>query len=178
LADVESVLASLKESSRRHDDESRRVSDEVRQFRDLIPKALDVQKESVDARLRELGAELKSLKTLVSNRLGAGAGVSRAGSSVDGFGPKGLEPSADKSATSRSSHSRDVSEAGQDAAGVGGEDRSASAPNREENSSPYGRIVNGRAAIPAWQLAASKKSQDEKERKDTSDSGTVTEVNA
>ena len=72
LGEVESVLTSLKESSKRQGDDNRRIEDDVRGLRDLIPKAMDAQKESTDNRLRELSTELKSLKTLVGNRMGAG----------------------------------------------------------------------------------------------------------
>jgi peroxin-14 len=72
LGEVESVLTSLKESSKRQGDDNRRIEDDVRGLRDLIPKAMDAQKESTDARLKELSTELKSLKTLVGNRMSAG----------------------------------------------------------------------------------------------------------
>src|SRR5690348_9602471 len=70
LGEMESVLASLKESSKRQGEYNRRIEDDVRGLRDLIPKALDDHKETTDNRLKELSTELKSLKTLVGNRMG------------------------------------------------------------------------------------------------------------
>lgn len=55
----------------------------------------------------------------------------------------------------------------------------APAPDRTQSSSPYGRAAGGRAAIPAWQMAAAKKSQADAaavDKKDTSESGTVAEA--
>ncbi|RPB11581.1 hypothetical protein P167DRAFT_507582, partial [Morchella conica CCBAS932] len=72
LAEVESVIQSLKDAGKRREDESKRVGDEVRGLRDLIPKALEGQKESQKKALEDLGSELKSLKQLVMNRTGAG----------------------------------------------------------------------------------------------------------
>ena len=53
LGEMESVLASLKESSKRQGDDNRRIEDDVRGLRDLIPKAMDAQKENTDIRLKE-----------------------------------------------------------------------------------------------------------------------------
>ncbi|KAL9078548.1 MAG: hypothetical protein Q9157_002539 [Trypethelium eluteriae] len=50
----------------------------------------------------------------------------------------------------------------------------SSLPDRTSHSIPYNRFP-GRAAIPAWQMSASKKSQDGSEKKDTSESGTIEE---
>ncbi|KAK2750973.1 peroxisomal membrane protein pex14 [Myotisia sp. PD_48] len=72
LRQVEDVVAELKSSSRRRDDDTRRISDEVRSLKDGIPKAIEGAREGNEKRLRELNAELKSLKVLLSNRLGPG----------------------------------------------------------------------------------------------------------
>ncbi|KAL7272951.1 peroxisomal membrane protein pex14 [Rhizina undulata] len=72
LAEVESVVQSLKDAGKRREDESKRVGDEVRGLRDLIPKALEGQKESQKKALEDLQSELKSLKQLVMNRTNAG----------------------------------------------------------------------------------------------------------
>ncbi|KAL9096682.1 MAG: hypothetical protein Q9165_001170 [Trypethelium subeluteriae] len=50
----------------------------------------------------------------------------------------------------------------------------SSLPDRTSQSIPYNRFP-GRAAIPAWQMSASKKNQDSSEKKDTSESGTIEE---
>ena len=71
LKDVESLVSDLKSSSRRRDDETRRINDEVKSLKEAIPKALEGAREGNENRLKELGTEVKSLKVLLSNRLGA-----------------------------------------------------------------------------------------------------------
>ncbi|KAF2086774.1 hypothetical protein K490DRAFT_43685, partial [Saccharata proteae CBS 121410] len=177
ISEMETVINSLKDSFMRRDADSRRLDDDVRGLRDLIPKALDAHKESTDNRLKDLSTELKSLKTLVGNRVGASAtspagrgtpaGVNMFGSqgtaSVNGSGP----------ATPTSTQLQDAPVATSGVGGVDGQEN-ASAPDRNQASSPYGRLASGRAKIPAWQMAASKSKQEDK--KDTSESGTVTEA--
>lgn len=185
LGEMESVLASLKESSKRQGDDNRRIEDDVRGLRDLIPKAFDAQKESTDTRLKELSTELKSLKTLVGNRMGAGAprpptttpsyyglGQSQAPTpSINGTpaaSTPAQQPTPVATPGEQSSTSATDGQSNNNTA-------TSSTPAPEKSvSSPYSRMTNGRAAIPAWQMAAAKKSEDAK--KDTSESGTVTDA--
>ena len=184
LADVESVLASLKEAARRQDNDNRQVGDEMKGLRALIPKALEAQKESSDARLKELGTELKSLKTLVANRMGAGIAGPRPGVGGEAVGAKGGSGAGSLHTTTQQSPASagPNGTAGTNGTNVGlssdGQVGSVSSPGREHTSSPYGRLTGGRAAIPAWQMAAAKKNSELEETKDTSESGTVTEVDA
>lgn len=193
LEDLEDTIKLMKEADRRRDDDARRNADEIRGLRDLIPKALDANKETQEQRLRELGTELKSLKTLVGNRVGtaarpgesaAGAGALRAQSSgvystqqpVQGTGTpvNGVPQTPSVAQTSTPAPAVD----GQ-AAGSGSATTTATAGSDiARTSSPYGRLTNGKAAIPAWQMAASKKSEEENKKTDTSESGTVTEATA
>jgi len=172
LEEMELVLGSLKEASKRQGDDNRRIEDDVRGLRDLIPKALEAHRETTDGRLKDLGTELKSLKTLVGNRMGAGAArpPSAAGnvlgssassaSAVNGASTPAPAPTATETPSTGSAAQPTPAAA------------PASTPDR--SSSPYGRLANGRAAIPAWQMAAAKKKEEEK--KDTSESGTVAEA--
>lgn len=182
---MESVLASLKESSKRQGDDNRRIEDDVRGLRDLIPKAMDAQKESTDIRLKELSTELKSLKTLVGNRMGTGAprvpstpqsfyGMNQSQAANINQTPSAptpvqqATPVATPSEQTNGSSSTDAPTANNNAA-------PAITPVPEKSASlPYGRLANGRAAIPAWQMAAAKKNEESK--KDTSESGTVTDA--
>lgn len=180
LNDLETTLAGLKESDRRRDDDARRTADEVRGLRDLIPKALEANKESQEQRLRELGTELKSLKTLVGNRVNgprpgesaAGAGALRAQSGIYGGaqqpqqtpqqpvnGPNGTAAAAASTTEGTGSSTAPTTNGVSDAT----------------KSPSYNRFTGGKAAIPAWQMAAQKKTDDEK-KADTSESGTVTET--
>lgn len=203
ISEMESVLASLKESNKRRDDDARRTEDEIRGLRALIPKAMEAQKESQDARLKELGTELKSLKTLVGNRVGGGAGAGApstgaparpyqsVGAGVNMFGAQGtastningspaVAASPTPAASGAAGGSNDGAE-GQSGSTSASTPSPAAAPDRTQSSSPYGRLAGGRAAIPAWQMAAAKKSQADAaatEKKDTSESGTVTEASS
>lgn len=191
LGEMESVLASLKESSRRQGDDNRRIEDDVRGLRDLIPKAMDAQKESTDTRLKELSTELKSLKTLVGNRMGSGA--PRPPTTTPNYYGMGQGMNYGQAATPNSTETPAAATPAQQPtpAGTPGEQpnganptdgqgnssaatSSTPAPERQQTSSPYGRLANGRAAIPAWQMAAAKKNEEAK--KDTSESGTVTDA--
>lgn len=202
LGEMESVLSSLKESSKRQGDDNRRIEDDVRGLRDLIPKALDAQKENTDIRLKELSTELKSLKTLVGNRMGTGA--PRVPSTPQGFyglnqaqnqstgnvngapvtstpAPQATTPAAPAATSSEQTNGSDASSSVNNTTAT---TSSVSAPVTEKAASlPYGRMANGRAAIPAWQMAAAKKSEEaaaaaSSAKKDTSESGTAVDASA
>jgi len=191
LGEVESVLSALKDSSKRQGDDNRRIEDDVRGLRDLIPKALDAQKEANDNRLKELSTELKSLKTLVGNRMSAPAPTPRApttpyygmqnqqsqspaptnGTSTPAATPAPQAPSSEQT-NGTSSAETQVAPAMPGGASTGAVNGTApvAAPAAEKPVQSW-RGSQGRAAIPAWQLAAGKKNEEAK--KDTSESGTV-----
>ncbi|KAI4724707.1 peroxin 14 [Aureobasidium sp. EXF-10728] len=155
LSEVESVISQLKDASRRRDDEGRRLNDEIRGLKDMIPAAMEAQKKSADQRLTDLATEMKSLKTLINNRMAAPAPRSP-NPSAPTFNP--TTASANSTATSEASTADPVTPAA---------DTKSPLPDRSSTSSPYGRSMNGRAAIPAWQLAANKKTQEAKEKSGT-----------
>ena len=160
LGDVEAMVGQMKEASKRRDEEGRRISDEVRVLKDMIPRAMESQKDAQDQRLKDLAAEMKSLKTLITNRMAAPAGpaVSRPSSAVSPVASSATEPSspAPAVAPTHTAQPADTTDQPKPAA--------PSVPDRSTTSSPYGRMTNGRAAIPAWQLAANKKNQEAKEK--------------
>ncbi|KAL6704348.1 peroxisomal membrane protein pex14 [Coniothyrium glycines] len=197
LGEVESVLSSLKESSKRQGDDNRRIEDDVRGLRDLIPKALDAQKESTDSRLRELSTELKSLKTLIGNRMGSGTarpptttpsyyGAGQAQSSGSSPNVNGTstpvsqstsvlspQPTATPAPTDQTNGTTAIE--GQSSGSAATTSAGVSAPAADKPAAAsFGRLQNGRA-IPAWQMAAAKKTEEAK--KDTSESGTAVDAN-
>jgi peroxin-14 len=147
------VIGELKTASRRREEEARRMGDEVRGLKDLIPKAMEVQKETTDARLRELNIELKSLRTLMSQRLNPQA-TSSSGSYVRPTSAQNTQANTSNitngSTTTDNTTPKSASgsnESGIEAAASGG-----------RSGSPFGTgLPAGKAAIPAWQLAASNK---------------------
>jgi peroxin-14 len=70
LTDVEAVVAELKASNQRREDESRRMEAEIRSIKESLPKAIDNVREGSEKRLKELSRELSSLKLLMGNRFG------------------------------------------------------------------------------------------------------------
>lgn len=190
LGEVESVLASLKESSKRQGDDNRRIEDDVRGLRDLIPKAMDAQKEATDNRLRELSTELKSLKTLVGNRMGAGTARPPTTTPNSYYGqqqPQSSAPTATVNGTSGAStpapQASSTPAPAEQTNGTtsteaqGSSSAATSTPAAEKPAgSTYGRAAGGRAAIPAWQMAAQKKNEEAK--KDTSESGTAVDASS
>jgi len=157
LTEVESVISELKTASRRREEESRRISDEVRGLKDLIPKAMEGQKETTDSRLRELNTELKSLKTLMGQRMNPGATTStNPYGRTSGIGSS--SPAATSSINLNGSSSADATTP-KPASVSNGTGTEAVASVQGRSSTPFNTgAPAGRAAIPAWQMAAANKS--------------------
>lgn len=161
LKDVENLVADLKTSSRRRDDETRRISDEVKTLKEAIPKALEGAREGNENRLKELGGELKSLKVLLGNRLGgSGATTSATGRTVGSATPSPVttpQPAAPEATTPAAPTTNGlqptVTQAEQEPTPV-----AAPAPAPQNTDSPLSKL--GRpASIPAWQMAAANQSK-------------------
>ncbi|KAI4927853.1 hypothetical protein J4E85_006366 [Alternaria conjuncta] len=189
LGEVESVLTSLKESSKRQGDDNRRIEDDVRGLRDLIPKALDSQKESTDKRLQELSTELKSLKTLIGNRMSSpapprpqstsgyyGQAQSQSQTPNTNGTPAASASTPQPSSTPAPSEQTNGTSATETQTNGTAAPAPAPSPATEKPLPAYGRPSPGRAAIPAWQMAAAKKTEEAK--KDTSESGTAVDAGA
>lgn len=180
LTEVESVITHMKEATRRRDDEVRRTNDEVRSLRDLIPKAIKAQEESSDTRLKELAKEMQSLKTLISNRVNPGRASQpqqpQVSTSFDGQQNGNVNGSAVPAATpAASTFTPSTTTNGGNAELEQSSTLPASqTPSRSATASPYSARLNGRAKIPAWQMAASK--QNDETPQDTSESGTAVDA--
>jgi len=157
LTEVESVISELKTASKRREEESRRISDEVRGLKDLIPKAMEGQKETTDSRLRELNTELKSLKTLMGQRMNPGATTStNQYGRTSGIGSS--TPAATPSTNINGGSSADTTTP-KPASVSNGTGTEAVASLQSRSSTPFNTgAPAGRAAIPAWQMAAANKS--------------------
>ena len=157
LTEVESVINELKTASKRREEESRRISDEVRGLKDLIPKAMEGQKETTDSRLRELNTELKSLKTLMGQRMNSGATAStNPYGRTSGIGSS--SPAVTPSANINGSSSADTTTP-KPASVSNGTGTEAVASLQSRSSTPFSTgAPAGKAAIPAWQMAAANKS--------------------
>ncbi|KAL9623688.1 MAG: hypothetical protein Q9160_002144 [Pyrenula sp. 1 TL-2023] len=158
LSEVEVVVNDLKAASRRREDQNRRITDEVKGLKDDIPKALEGAKSESDKRLRELNSELKSLKLLLGNRLGStpppnSIQANRSGPST----PATEQPSSERSSAPPNTNNPQPPLPPSSFAHSA---LSNAVPNsrREGPLSGYGS-GSGKAAIPAWQMAAAKASQ-------------------
>jgi len=180
LSEVEAVIGAMKDANRRRDDDSRRISDEVRSLRDLIPRAIKTQEETADARLKELGGEMRSLKTLLNNRVGGAqqqqqqqpqqSQPPRSQSSYSFPQPPQTNGATNLETAPASSSSADTAAKTTDE--ITQSKSTNATPDRSATSSPYSRFSSGRsAAIPAWQMAAAKKSAEGNKAEGGSGSG-------
>ncbi|KAG0155074.1 hypothetical protein PDIDSM_647 [Penicillium digitatum] len=159
LKDVENLVVDLKSSSRRRDDETRRISDEVKSLKDAIPKALEGAREGNENRLKELGTELKSLKTLLSNRLGGGGATPIAGRTVGSTSiPSTPRPAPEETpATSPLPAATNTSAA---TVAPPEQEPTPTAIPASTSQSPNPLSQLGRSAsIPAWQMPAANRSK-------------------
>ena len=182
LAEVESVIGKMKEASEDRESEAKRMAREMEEIKKQIPQAIAREKETMDGRLKDLAGEMKSLKTLVGNRMGQapqqrplsssfsasqGAnGVNGTGTSAGGFVQATAAPEVNSA--------NGTAEEGEKPAAP------SYLPDRSATGSPYGRMLGGKAAIPSWQLAEKKRSEEAKKDAGTdpatqgvSESGTV-----
>jgi len=164
------VISELKEANRRREDDSRRTGDEVRGLKELIPKALDGWKAEEDVKLKELSSGLKSLKILVGNRVGDPSTTNAPGrpynfaQTVGASGSNTPRESGSQGLFNGTSYTANATEKPEDATPA-----SASAatpapapginvPKRDSSSASTSTFSfdrpGGRAAIPAWQMAA------------------------
>jgi peroxin-14 len=179
LSEVESVIGKMREANEHRETESRRMAREMTEIREQIPKSIEKEREGTDARLKDLGAEMKSLKTLVANRMAGGA--PRATPSYTP--PSAASNQAPAPAPTAPAPVHPVTESnGVDNSTPQEVEKPAAVPERSNSSSPFGRTLGGKPpAIPAWQLAAKKRSEDAKKdaatgAQDIAQSGTATEA--
>ncbi|KAJ5541370.1 hypothetical protein N7494_006446 [Penicillium frequentans] len=166
LKDVESLVADLKTSSRRRDDETRRISDEVKSLKDAIPKALEGAREGNENRLKELGTELKSLKVLLGNRLGGSGAAPAAGRTLGSTPiPTPIPTPTPVPSTASPSTPADTTAAsptpttnGLQATVTSPEQETQSSANTPAAPSPLSQL-NRSASIPAWQMAAANRTK-------------------
>lgn len=185
LSELETVVTSLKDSDRKREDESRRNADEIRLLRDLIPKALEAEKNATETRLRDLTSELKSLKTLMGNRMGGTpsntGSVHRptpsfgASATATTNGAPTTAPAVGAASPTVAPVTQNGESAPVDAATSTDAAKATAASPRSATSSPFPRFGSGKAAIPAWQMAAAKKSE-ENLKAEASSNATATEA--
>jgi len=126
-----------------------------------VPKALEGWKEKEDKRVEELGNEVRSLRLLLQNRVGGGVGAQTPAGSGQGqsYGYRGALGGEQERTSSPGVGGAGVSgrvEAGNEGAVAPAPAPGITVPKREASASRG--FGSGRAAIPAWQMAAKSKS--------------------
>jgi len=158
LASVNDVIADLKAANTRRENEARVVAEQVQGLRDMVPKALEGWKEKEDKRVEELGNEVRSLRLLLQNRVGGGGGGAQTpvgGGQGQSYGYRGALGGEQERTSSPSVGSGRV-ETGDEGAVAPAPAPGITVPKREGSASRG--FGSGRAAIPAWQMAAKNKS--------------------
>lgn len=147
ITGFEDTIQDLKDASRKRDDETRRIGDEVRNLQGMIPKAMKAHEDSSDQRLKDLGEEMKSLKRLIANRLGGAAPAASASTGRASPATNGSTSTPDSTTAASSTAAASTTD--------------ASAP-RTAPTNPLDRFSSGKGGIPAWQMAAAKKNEENK----------------
>lgn len=176
LAEVESVVAKMKEANDSREMEAKRMARELEEIKAQIPEAIQKEKDGMDGRLKDLAGEMKSLKTLVANRVGGGVV-----STPRTTGPYSTQITSGIGGTGAASPPVQAPETNGAVEEV--EKPTSVLPERSSASLPYsGRTLGGKAQIPSWQLAAKKKAEEAKIDSSNaaaiSESGTVADAEA
>lgn len=192
LSEVENVIGRMKLANEEREQEAKRNARELGELRDLIPKAIEKEKQAQEERLKELGTEMKSLKTLVQNRMRDGVGSTPLRPSTPSYSSSQQQPPSQNGQVlgngtpvqqsddipSSSSSSPPAAENRGNSSPYTAPASTSSSSTTTTNSNPYqSRLLGnsaGKAAIPAWQLAAKKKSEDAKAAAAASNSTTTT----
>ena len=157
------MIEDLKASNKRRDTESRIIADQVYSLKDVVPKALEGWKAGGDTKLEELGQELQSLKKLLENRVGRpGASTQTPAPTGRGYPPpeaNGGETSRENVTAFASTNTGSGSQTPEPSSNSPAPAPGVTVPKRDSSTprSGLGRS-DRRAAIPAWQMAASGKS--------------------
>jgi len=141
------------------------VTEQVQGLREMVPKALEGWKEKEDKRVEELGNEVRSLRLLLQNRVGGGGGAQTPVGSGQGqsYGYRGALGGEQERTSSPGvggavggAGARGRVETGDEGAVAPAPAPGITVPKREGSASRG--FGSGRAAIPAWQMAAKSKS--------------------
>ena len=183
----ELVPRALEAQGKEKDERLRELGGELRSLKTLVGNRIGGQ--GAGSGVGGVGGTMASVQggsrpTSTAATSGMGGSVNSTGSAASGNGIGGTMASSTSpqpTPTANSAGSAGSAGMGSGSGSVqssGVEDGRAnslsSLPDRASNASPFNRF-SGRAAIPAWQMAASKKNQEGGEKKDTSESGTMAE---
>lgn len=176
ISDVEAIVAELRTANQKREDDARRMETDIKSLKESLPKAIDSVEKSSEKQLKELSVELGSLKLLMSNRMGASSSNPYPTSAtpttsnrnvVDGISSvrSGSSTPATEAASGSSSNITGVNAPSTQAPFSTTQSYGYSAPSssstvaRPKSATPFG-AAGGKAAIPAWQMAAQNKAKE------------------
>ncbi|KAG9776180.1 hypothetical protein KCU88_g4939, partial [Aureobasidium melanogenum] len=171
ITDIETIVAELKSANMRREDDARRMEAEIKNMKDSLPRSIDSVKEASERQLKELSSELGSLKLLLGNRMGGSSGLGSAAqgpprtqpgtipSANPAVGTPSMEAAPTNNANSTNPRPPFASAATTHPTSASGP-ASSSAPPRPASAAPFSSSSGGKAAIPAWQMAAANRMKD------------------
>ena len=163
ITDIESIISELKTANTKREDDSRRMEAEIKTMKESLPRSIDNVRDASERQLKELSTELASLKLLMGNRMGGGSG------GMSGI-PK-TQPANISSITSSAVQTPITETAPGSSTNVTGVNNAGKAPSFAMPTPPTSQQPQaprpassasfssggGKAAIPAWQMAAQNK---------------------
>lgn len=161
LSSLTTTIDDLKAASTRRENEARVMAEQVSGLKDVVPKALEGWKQGEDRKVEDLGAEVRSLRKLLQNRMGGGGQQTPTGGGQSAFAGKAAFAPEDQDRSAQTNGmSTPTASAGERSGTVETRDGSLPAPApginapKRDVSMSRGGFGTGRAAIPAWQMAA------------------------
>ena len=158
ISDIESIISELKTANAKREDDARRMEAEIKSMKDGIPRSIENVKDASERQLKELSTELASLKMLMSNRIGGGGGGGMANipktqpANISSLSSSAVQTPVQETAPGSSSNVTGVNGAGKAPSFAMPSSTSQATTPRPASSTSFSS--SGKAAIPAWQMAA------------------------
>jgi peroxin-14 len=166
ISDIESIIDELKSANTKREDDARRMESEIKVMKDSLPRSIENVKDASERQLKELGAELTSLKMLMGNRIGGGSGMA----AIPKTQPANISSFTNNATATATPVQETAPGSSNNPTGVNGAGKAPSfaMPNSTGQQPPAPRPASstsfssggGKAAIPAWQMAAQNKQKD------------------
>lgn len=168
ITDIESIIAELKTANTKREDDARRMEQEIKTMKDSLPRSIDNVRDASDRQLKELSAELGSLKLLMGNRIGGSssgmAGIPKTQpANISSIGSPAQTP-ATETAPGSSTNVTGVNAPGKAPSFAMPSSSSSQSPSAPRPASSTSFGASGKAAIPAWQMAAQNKQQQQQQK--------------
>lgn len=157
ISDIESIITELKTANTKREDDARRMEADIKSMKDGLPRSIENVKDASERQLKELSTELASLKMLMSNRIGGSAGgmaniPKTQPANISSLSNSAAQTPVQETAPGSSSNVTGVNGAGKAPSFAMPSSTSQASTPRPASSTSFSS--SGKAAIPAWQMAA------------------------